>query len=411
MKDENGRNYDLKGVEERLKSCKSLDDLLSADGPLKYLMKQGVESMLEAEMTHHLGYKKHAVAGNNSGNNRNGTKPKILRTGQGNVEIKVPQDRNSDFEPQIVRKYQSSSNEIEDKILMMYARGMTVRDIEESLKEMYGADISSSLISQITDKIIPEVEAWQSRSLEEVYPIVFLDAIHYKVRDEGVVKSKAAYIILGINQVGKSDILGIWINESEGANFWAQVIAELQNRGVKDILIACMDGLTGFPEAMRSHFPNVTIQKCIVHQIRNSLRYIASKNQKEFIADLQLVYKAPTKDKAESELLNLSEKWGKKYPLVIQSWEKNWGDLSAYFVFPEEIRKLIYTTNRVENFNRQLRKVTKNRSVFPTDQALQKLLYLATKDIMRKWNSPLQNWGRTVQLIALQFPNRIHLPL
>ena len=294
---------------------------------------------------------------------------------------------------------------------MMYARGMTVRDIEESLKEMYGADISSSLISQITDKIIPEVEAWQSRSLEEVYPIVFLDAIHYKVRDEGVVKSKAAYIILGINQVGKSDILGIWINESEGANFWAQVIAELQNRGVKDILIACMDGLTGFPEAMRSHFPNVTIQKCIVHQIRNSLRYIASKNQKEFIADLKLVYKAPTKDKAESELLNLSEKWGKKYPLVIQSWEKNWGDLSAYFVFPEEIRKLIYTTNRVENFNRQLRKVTKNRSVFPTDQALQKLLYLATKDIMRKWNSPLQNWGRTVQLIALQFPNRIHLPL
>lgn len=404
-------NYDLKGVEERLKNCKSLDDLLSADGPLKYLMKQGVDSMLEAEMTAHLGYKKHDVAGNNSGNSRNGTKPKTLRTSQGDVEIRVPQDRQSDFEPQIVRKYQNSSNEIEDKILMMYARGMTVRDIEASIKEMYGAEVSSSLISQITDKILPEIEIWQSRELEAVYPIIFLDAIHYKVRDEGVVKTKAAYIILGINQAGKSDILGIWINESEGAHFWAQVLAELQNRGVKDILIACMDGLTGFPDALRSHFPEATIQKCIVHQIRNSLRYIASKNQKEFIADLKLIYQAPTKDKAESELLNLSEKWGKKYPLVIQSWEKNWADLSTYFVFPPEIRKLIYTTNRLENFNRQLRKVTKNRSVFPTDQSLKKLLYLATKDIMQKWTSPLQNWGRTIQLLALHFPNRIQLPL
>ena len=374
-------------------------------------MKQGVESMLEAEMTNHLGYEKNDVSGNNSGNNRNGIKIKKLRTSQGDIALKVPQDRQSNFEPQIVRKYQTSSNEIEDKIVMMYARGMTVRDIHETIKEMYGAEVSSSLISQITDKILPEVEIWQSRTLEKVYPIVFLDAVHFKVRDEGVVKTKAAYIAMGINLEGKCDILSIWINESEGASFWAQVLSELQNRGVEDILIACMDGLTGFAEAMKTIFPKTTIQKCIVHQIRNSLRYVASKDQKEFIKDLKLVYRAPTKDKAESELINLSEKWSKKYPLVLQSWEKNWDDLSTYFCFPQEVRKIIYTTNRLENFNRQLRKVTKNRSVFPTDQALQKLLYLATKDIMRKWNSPLKNWGRTVQLLAIHFPNRIQLPL
>ena len=404
-------SYDIEGVAKRLESCKNLDDLLSSDGPLKYLLKQGVESMLEAEMTDHLGYKKHSVLGNNSGNSRNGTKRKNLRSSQGNISIEVPQDRRSEFDPQIVRKHQSSSNEIEDKILMMYAQGMTTRDISETIEEMYGATVSPSLISQITDKVLPEVEEWQSRELEKVYPILFLDAIHYKVRDEGRVKTKAAYIILGINMQGKTDILGIWINESEGSSFWSQVIADLSNRGVQDILIACMDGLSGFCEAVRSHFPDTVIQKCIVHQIRNSLRYVASKNQKEFVNDLKLIYKASTKEKAKSELKNLSQKWQKKYPLVINSWENNWEELSAYFIFPEEIKKLIYTTNRIENFNRQLRKVTKNRSVFPSDKALQKLLFLATKDIIKKWTSPIQNWGKSIQIIALHFPNRIHLPL
>jgi transposase-like protein len=399
------------GIEEALSKCQTLDDLLAKDGPIKKMLKGTIEQMLEAEMIQHLGYEKHSSVGDNNGNSRNGYKAKQLKTSEGAVEIKIPQDRESAFEPKVVKKYQTSSNEIEDKITLMYARGMTTRDIERSIEDMYGIDLSPTQVSEITNKVLPLVEEWQARPLNSMYPVLFLDAIHYKVRDGGKIITKAAYIILAIDENGKNDILGIWVSEAEGANFWAQILTDLQNRGVQDILIACVDGLKGFPEAIQSLFPKTKIQQCIVHQIRNSLRYIASKDQKAFLNDLKLVYQSVTKERAETELLNLGEKWGKKYQLVIKSWEANWENLSTYFEYPEMVRKLIYTTNRLEGFNRQLRKVTKNRSVFPNDESLRKLLWLATNDITRKWKSPIQNWGQIIQLLAIHFPDRISLKI
>jgi len=293
----------------------------------------------------------------------------------------------------------------------MYAKGMTVSDINEHLGEMYGIEVSDPMISQITDKIIPLIVEWQNRTLDEVYPIIFLDAVHFKIRDEHAVKCKAAYIVLGINSQGKKDILGIWVGEEEGAKFWLSVLTDLQNRGVKDLLIACCDNLTGFSEAIKSIYPQTIIQKCVVHQIRNSLKYILSKDQKIFLAELKTVYKAATKNEAETNLLNLSEKWEKKYPLVIKSWQNNWEELSAYFEYSPDIRKIIYTTNAIEGLNRQIRKVTKNKTVFPTRTALEKSLYLAAQDIMKRWTSPIQNWAQIISQLMIHFPNRINLGL
>ena len=395
--------------EEAKKRVKSLDDVLGPNGLLQGMLKDTVQEMLEAEATHHLGFSKHNPERRPLDNYRNGSSQKMVKTSQGNIDLAIPRDRNGTFEPQIVRKYETTANELEDRIISMYAKGMTTRDIGEHLRELYGVEASPTLISQITNKVLELVQEWQARPLETVYPIVYLDALHFKVRDQGKVITKAAYIVLGIDQSGKKDILGIWISQSEGANFWAGVLTDLRNRGVEDILIACVDGLKGFPEAIAALFPRTEVQKCVIHQIRNSLRYVASKHQKEFIVDLKKVYRAPTKEQAEAERLNLEAKWGQKYSLATKSWVDNWEPLSQYFKYPPEIRKLIYTTNPIEGFNRQLRKITKNRSLFPADDALRKLLWLGTNDIVKKWTMPVPNWAQIISQLAIYFPKRLIL--
>ena len=394
-----------------LTEIKTVDDLLDKNGPLKKMFKGALEQMLKAELGNHLGYPPNHITGHHTGNSRNGTSKKKLRTSYGETEIQIPRDRAGSFEPQAVRKYQTASNEIEEKIITMYARGITTRDIAQTLVDIYGIDVSATFISDVTNKVIPHIKEWQSRPLEKIYPIIFLDAIHYKVRDNGRIVSKAAYIVLGIDLQGKKDILGIWIGESESAKFWLSILNELKNRGVEDILIACTDGLTGFEEAIQAALPNTINQLCVVHQIRNSLRYISYKDTKSFLTNLKKVYQAATREEAEDELGKLDSTWGHRYPLVLKSWNENWSRLSAYFDYPVEIRKLIYTTNILEGFNRGLRKVTKNRSVFPNNEALRKILWLATQDIMRKWTMPLSNWARTITQLALFFPDRIKLDI
>ena len=397
---------------EKLKGIQSLDELFGKNGLINDLLKDTIQNLLEAEMTNHLGYPKNLkILTTKSDNKRNGTSLKKLRTSMGESIIEVPRDRNGEFEPVILPKYQSKTNELEKKIISMYGKGMTVSDLNAHLSEMYGIDITDPMISQITDKIIPLIQEWQNRPLDSLYCIVYLDAVHFKVREDGSVKNKAVYLVLGINVEGKKDLLGIWVGEEEGAKFWLQVLNDLQSRGVKDVLIACCDNLKGFSEAIKAVFHKTIIQKCIIHQIRNSLKYILSKDQKEFIADLKTVYRASTKDEAEKNLILLDEKWGKKYEIVLKSWKTNWEELSAYFEYNLSIRKIIYTTNAIEGLNRQIRKVTKNKSVFPTRIALEKMVYLATQDIMKKWTSPLQNWSQTLAQLVIQFPGRINLSL
>lgn len=399
--------------QEKLKYVKSMEELIGRNGLITDLFKDTIQNLLQAELTNQLGYPKNLkILAPGVSNKRNGSYGKKIRTSFGETSIEVPRDRNGEFEPQIIQKHQSNTNELERKIISMYGKGMTVSDLNEHLADMYGIEVTDPMISQITDKIIPQIQEWQTRKLERLYPIVYLDAIHFKVRDEGIVSTKAAYIVLGIDLSGKKDILGIWIGEEEGAKFWLSVLTELNSRGVEDILIACCDNLSGFSEAISSVFPKTIIQKCVVHQIRNSLKYIVSRDQKEFLTDLKKVYRAATRQEAETSLLVLGEKWGKKYPLVIRSWENNWTELSAYFEYTAPIRKIIYTTNAIEGTNRQIRKVTKNKSVFPTRTSLEKMLFLATSDIMKRWNSrPLSNWAQTVSQLAIHFPERIKLGL
>jgi len=346
------------------------------------------------------------------GNKRNGKGKKTVKSSAGSFEIETPQDRQSSFEPELVRKRQTILAEsLENKIIGLYSLGMSYRDISKHIKEMYDTEISHTVLSQITDKIIPDIKAWQSRPLDHVYPIIWLDAMHFKVKEEGRVVHKALYNILGVDVHGHKEILGLYISESEGANFWLQVLSDLHNRGVKDILIASIDNLNGFSEAIQSIYQQTEVQSCIVHQIRNSLKYVASKEQKEFVKDLKKVYKASTKDLAETELLNLEEKWAKKYPIVIESWQKNWDKLSTYFQYTEPIRRLVYTTNPIEGYHRQIRKITKTKGAFTNEMALLKLVYLATKRIQDKWSSPLQNWGLTVQQLAIKFEGRLILEI
>ena len=325
----------------------------------------------------------------------------------GEIDITIPWDRNGEFDPVLIKKYEKDLGKIEDKILSMYAKGMSTRDITSHIEDIYGFEISATSVSNITDKVIELVTEWQSRPLDQIYPIVYFDAIHYKVREDGKVITKACYTCLGINIDGRKDLLGIWINDSEGANFWLSVLTEMQNRGVLDILIVCVDGLKGFPEAIATVFPKSEIQVCVIHQIRNSLRYIASKNQKEFIKDLRLVYQASTKENAELQLGKLEKKWGDKYPLVINSWKKNWKNLSTYFKYHQYIRKIIYTTNIVEGLHRQFRKVTKSKSLFPNDEALTKMLFLAYQDIIKKWTKPINNWAFIISQFAIEYKERI----
>ena len=390
-----------------LEQFKTGKPLFGKDGAFAPMLKQFLESALEAEMNDHLDEQKREL-----GNKRNGKGKKTIKSSTGSFDIETPQDRQSSFDPQIVKKRETVlADNLQDKIIGLYGLGMSLRDISDHIKEMYDTEISHTLLGQITDRIIPQVKAWQNRPLEPVYCIVWLDAMHYKVRSEGKVEHKALYNILGVNAQGMKEVLGMYVSESEGANFWLQVLTDLHNRGLKDILIACTDNLRGFSEAIQSIYPKAEIQSCIVHQVRNSLKYVASKDQKAFMAELKEVYRADTKELAETELLNLSEKWGKKYPIVIQSWEANWEKLTTYFQYTAPIRKLIYTTNAVEGYHRQIRKVTKTKGAFTSDMALLKLVYLATKNIEKKWTSPLQNWSLTVQQLAIKFGDRLPIDL
>lgn len=396
-------------VEEALSQCKTLEDISGKNGLLKRMLKEMTEQVLEAELTSHLGYEKHSTEGKHSGNSRNGKTSKTVRSDFGEIQIETPRDRNSTFEPGIVKKRQNDISEFDEKIISMYAKGMTVRDIQEHIKDFYGVEVSPTTISNITDKVISLAAEWQARPLSQVYAIVFFDAIHYHVRSEGKVVNKAAYTCLGVDLNGRKDVLGLWVGENEGAHYWLSIMNELKNRGIEDILIACVDGLKGFPEAINSAFPQTEVQLCIVHMIRNSLKYVGSKYQKEFIADLKTVYKAPSEDKASHELEKLFAKWGQRYPLAINPWKNNWVHVSTFFKYPEYVRKIIYTTNALEGLHRQLRKVTKNRTVFPNDEALTKILYLAIQDVMKKWSMPLSNWALTISQLAVMYEGRLTL--
>lgn len=389
---------------EQFMSGKSL---FGKDGAFAPMLKNFIEKALESEMECHLDGQERS-----KGNKRNGKGRKTIKSGFGSFEIETPQDRQSSFEPELVKKRQSIlAGNLSDKIIGLYGLGMSYRDISSHIKEMYDTDISHTVLSQITDRIIPDVKAWQNRPLESLYCIVWMDAMHYKVKVEGKIVHKALYNILGINKNGQKEILGIYLSESEGANFWLQVLTDLNNRGLQDILIACTDNLKGFTSAILSVFPKAEVQLCIVHQIRNSLKYIASKDQKEFMRDLKLVYRATNKEIAEDELIKLAEKWAAKYPVVIQSWKNNWEHLSQYFKYTAPIRKIIYTTNAVEGYHRQVRKVTKTKGAFTNDMALLKLVYLATMNIQKKWISPLHNWSTTIQQLYIIFEDRIDLDI
>jgi transposase-like protein len=399
----------IKGIDYESMQKQALDQfrsgksLLGKDGAFAPLFKQFLEAALAVEMEEHL-------KSDESGNRRNGQSSKTIKTGDGQFELTTSRDRNSSFEPQIIKKRETVlADSLQDRIVGMYGLGMSLRDISRHIKEMYDVDISHDTLSSITDRILPSIKEWQSRPLEDVYPIVWTDAIHYKVRDEGKVKSRAVYHILGVNKEGKKDLLGIYVSESEGANFWLSVLTDLQSRGVKDMLIVCIDGLKGFEEAITSIYPEADVQSCIIHQIRNSMKYVASKDQKAFMADLKPVYKADTKQEAEINLESLSEKWEKKYPVVIKSWQDNWHKLSTYFKYTADIRRIIYTTNTIEGFHRQVRKVTKTRGAFPNDNALLKLVFLAYKNACKKWTMPLQNWALTISQLAIHFEGRLKL--
>jgi transposase-like protein len=393
--------------DKALQQLMSGQSLTGKDGVFAPLLQQFLESALDGEMAAHLNEHERS-----QGNKRNGKGTKTLKTSDGMVTIATPQDRQSNFEPQIVKKRETVlADNLAPKIIGLYGLGMSFRDISQHIKEMYDVDISHDTLSEITDRVVPLVKEWQNRPLEAVYPIVWLDAMHYKVRDGGKVVSRAVYNILAINVEGHKDLIGMYISESEGANFWLSVLTDLKSRGAKDILIACTDNLTGFSEAILSVYPQAEIQSCVIHQIRNSLKYVASKDQKTFMKDLKMVYQAANKSQAEDGLIKLEEIWGKKYPIVIRSWNNNWDKLSTYFQYDEYVRRLIYTTNAVEGFHRQVRKVTKTKGAFPNDMALLKLIYLTVENISKKWTQPLQNWSLTVQQLSIKFGDRMKTDL
>ncbi|MHB1947199.1 MAG: IS256 family transposase [Gammaproteobacteria bacterium] len=402
-------NFDFSQFQkEAIDKLKSGQSLTGKDGILTPLIKEILEAALEGEMDSHL----LDCKTQEQANRRNGKLKKTIKTGTGSFELETPRDRDGSFEPEIIKKRQTVLNEsLDNKVLSLYAAGMSYGAITEHLSEIYGLEISAAKISLITDKLMPVITEWRNRPLEAVYPIIFLDAIHFKVREEGKVTSKAFYSILGVNKDGRKDILGMYFSENEGAHFWLGVINDLRARGIEDILIASIDGLKGFPEAIAEVFPKAEIQLCVVHQIRNSLKYVVSKDQKAFMLDLKLVYKATSKDLAEHHLLELGEKWGKKYPAVIKSWQANWDSLSQYFKYPEELRRIIYTTNIAEGFHRQIRKYTKSKGAFTSENALVKLIYCACQKILEKWYQPMHNWALIASQLQIYFDGRLNLEL
>ena len=387
------------GILEALQSGKGLQDVLAP------MVKRVMEAALECEMDQHLQNCDQVT------NRRNGKSYKTVKSSSGAFELSTPRDREGAFDPQIVKKRQTLlPDDLERKVMNLYTNGMSYSDIRHNLEELYQVDIPSATISAITDRLIPELNSWKNRPLESVYPILFLDAMHFKLREEGHVVSKAIYTLLAINTEGKKDILGLYVDDNEGANFWASVLASLKERGVEDILIACVDGLKGFPEAIRAIYPQTEVQLCVIHQIRNSMRYVATKDQKEFMRDLKEVYRASSREVAEQSLLNLEEKWGQKYPIVTESWKRNWDELSAYFKYDPLLRKMIYTTNAVEGLHRQIRKYTKSKGAFTSEKALTKLVFAAYKKMLAKWNlQPIQNWAQIVSQLNLYFPERMKL--
>jgi len=396
-----------KGQLRKLINQYNLKDTGDIQNMLKDMFGDAIQEMLEAELENDLGYSRYDYKNKATTNSRNGYSKKSLKSNYGKSDIKIPRDRDGDFEPKVVKKNQTTLPSIDNQVLSMYAKGMTTRDIEKHLESIYGIDASPDLISRITDKILPLVTEWQNRPLEEVYAIVFMDAIHYKVRSEGRILNKAAYSVLGVNLEGIKEVLGIWVGEAESAKFWLSVLNEIKNRGVKDILIMAVDGLKGFSEAIESAYPETEVQKCVLHQIRNSTRYVSYKDIKIFTAGLKKIYRAATEELALAELDSFEEIWGKKYPLSIKSWRTNWAELSTYFKYPSELRKIIYTTNSAESYHRQLRKVTKSKSIFPNDRALIKMLYLATMDVTDKWTMRLRDWPLILSQLTIYFKERV----
>lgn len=382
------------------------EDLIGENGLLKQLTKLLVERALDAEMSNHLGHDKNQPVVNTSGNTRNGKSKKTLKGEFGELPIEIPRDRHGSFEPQLIPKHQTRWTGFDDKILSLYARGMTVREIQAHLEEMYGTEVSPTLISSVTDAVNDEVKAWQARPLDPIYPIVYLDCIHVKVR-EGAVRVKAVYLAIGVAMTGEKEVLGLWLANNEGAKFWLQVVTELRNRGVQDILIACVDGLKGFPEAIEAVFPKTTVQLCIVHMVRHSLNYVSWKKRPEVAADLKRIYTAATADEAEQRLGEFEAKWDDDYLPIGQSWRRNWQRIIPFFDYPPEIRKVIYTTNAIESVNMSLRKLTKNRGSFPSDEALLKLFYLALRNISKKWTMPIRDWKAALTRFTIEFGDRL----
>jgi len=396
-------------IDELLKDYNGPESFWGESGLFAQLKKQIIERALDAEMDNHLGYTKHDPKGNNSGNSRNGRGKKSVIIDSEEVQLAPPRDRNSDFEPQLIPKRQKYFEGFNDKIIAMYARGMSVRDMQACLLDMYGVDVSEGLISQATEAVMDEVKAWQNRVLDEVYPIVFLDCIVVKSREDGKVTNRSVYLALGVNMDGHKELLGIWIAKTEGAKFWLSVITELQNRGVKDIFIACVDGLKGFPEAIESVFPQTQVQLCIVHMIRNSVRYVNWKDRKQLCADLKKIYTSATEQQAEVALDAFGKKWDAKYPTISQMWRRHWENVIPFFDYPADIRKAIYTTNAIEAINRSLRKVIKTKGAFPTDASIMKIFYLALENISKKWTMPIRCWNSAMNQFAIKFVNRMPL--
>ena len=401
---EKERKENLRSIMQGL-DVKNFDDLKDV---FKLMVGEMLENGLDGELDDKLGYTKYDYHNKKGENSRNGYSKKTLKTSFGETEIKVPRDRDGEFEPQLIKKHQRTlSGDIEEKILSMYAKGMTTKDIESHIEEIYGVECSDTTISRITDKILPVVREWQQRPLEEVYAVIYMDAIHFHVRSEGQIVKKAVYIAIGINMEGIKEVLGMWVGENESAKFWLSVMNGLKNRGVEDILIACVDGLTGFPAAIEAVYTKTDIQQCVIHQIRNTTKFVSYKDIKALMADLKKAYAAVDEATALSELENFDEKWGSKYPKIAVSWRANWVNLSTYFKYPQEVRTLIYTTNAIEGFNRQLRKVTKNKGVFPTDDSLLKMLYLAMIDITKKWTGKRREWGQIHSQLEIFFADRL----
>jgi len=396
-------------LDQLLADCKSPEDLMGEQGLLRQLTKKLAERALEAEMEHHLGYAKHDPAGKKSGNSRNGKTSKTVRSVHGEIELEVPRDRNSTFEPRLVKKSEKQLGGFDERIISLYARGMSTRDIQAHFEEAYDVEVSPTFISQVTNAVLDEVKIWQQRPLNSIYPIVYLDCLIVRSRDTGAIQNKAVYLALGVNSDGEKELLGLWLSQNEGAKFWLSVMNELKNRGVNDIFIACCDGLKGFPEAIEAVYPKTQVQLCIVHQVRHSLRFVGWKERKEVAADLRTIYGAATLQQAEQALDEFAATWDGKHPGISQSWRNNWSRLSVFFDYPPEIRKVIYTTNAIESLNASLRKVTKTRRSFPNDEAVLKLLYLALHQIAKKWTMPLRDWKPAMNQFIIMYGDRVSL--